>query len=242
MPTRQNHRGRHPEDDVLFSAKYIPVLRRGVVDLSFLFSRGYSDKSAVKLVGDHYQLDTRQRRAVRGAACSDESQQYRAEHHVSPGALDGTRLCVDGYNLLITVESALAGGVLLRGRDGCIRDLASLHRSYRKVAETVPAVRLIGETLVSLNVASVHWHFDAPISNSGRLRALLCEEAENHGWNWDVALTDRTDQVIRESSDVVVTSDSWILDGAERWTNLTQHVVGNLRPAPDVVDLGCERD
>ena len=43
-------------------------------------------------------------------------------------------------NVLITLESALGGGVLLRCRDGCLRDMASLHGTYRIVDETDPAL------------------------------------------------------------------------------------------------------
>ena len=38
--------------------------------------------------------------------------------------------------MLTTIEAALAGGVILAARDGAYRDMASMHGSYRKVAET----------------------------------------------------------------------------------------------------------
>ena len=49
-------------------------------------------------------------------------------------------LWIDGYNALTTIESALSGSVILRARDGCYRDMASMHGTYRKVQETVPAI------------------------------------------------------------------------------------------------------
>jgi hypothetical protein len=59
MTQRQRHRGRHPEDERLFSGKCLPVLRMAVVDLSFLLTRAYARDAALQVVGDHYQLDAR---------------------------------------------------------------------------------------------------------------------------------------------------------------------------------------
>ncbi len=238
MPHKQHHRGKHPEDARLFSKKWIPILREAAADLSFLFSRGYSEKSALKLVGDHYQLDQRQRRGVLGAACSEASLEYRQAHVLETNGLAGQTLRIDGYNILISVESAMAGGILLRGRDGCIRDLASVHGSYHKVEETLGAIHALGRTLERLNIAMAHWYFDAPVSNSGRLKALLYEEAEKFGWNWHIELDHNPDKILAESDGVAVTSDGWILDRASNWANVGEVVTCSLEPRPEVIDLG----
>lgn len=237
MPQRQLHRGQHPEDAKLFDAKQLPVLCRAVTDLSFLLSRGYAEKAAQKLVGDHYQLDVRQRRAVLGASCTENSIARRRAHEASAAALAGCNLHVDGYNILIVIECALSEGVLLRGRDGCVRDLASIHGSYHAVEETLPAVRLLGNAIANLHVAHTRWFFDAPVSNSGRLRALFLGEAEARGWPWSVELTSNPDRDLAVSRDIVATSDSWILDRAEHWFNLAAAAFTLLSPRPRVLDL-----
>jgi len=238
MPQRQHHRGQHPEDARLFAQKWIPTLRAAVVDVSFLLTRNYSRDAALRLVGGHYQLDARQRRAVLRTACSDASLRRRAAHRIGEDGLNGQALVIDGYNLLITAESILGDAILLRGRDGCVRDMASMHGSYRKVEETAPAIQLIGETLQPLPAARIQWFFDAPVSNSGRLRATLCQEAETHGWSWQVDVADNVDRLLAESSDIVVTSDGWILDHARRWFNVTELILAKTHAAARVIDLG----
>lgn len=235
MPNKQRHRGRHPEDDRLFSERCLPRLRAGAADLSFLHTRGYAEKAALKLVGDHYQLDARQRMALQRTACSDAALQRRKSHHIEPETLEGAVMAIDGYNLLITVESALSGGILLEGRDGCIRDLASLHGAYHRVEETLPAVSLAGRLLERLHVASILWYFDAPISNSGRMRSLLLETAKEHAWPWRVELLPNPDHFLAACEAVVVSSDSTILDKTERWTNLMPLLIESLRPTPSVL-------
>ena len=84
--------------------------------------------------------------------------------------------------MLTTVEAALAGGVLLAARDGTYRDMASMHGSYRKVAETGPALELIGRTASELGVSECLWYLDRPVSNSGRLKTLMEELAAARGW------------------------------------------------------------
>lgn len=238
MPFKQHHRGRHPEDDRLFRDDRIPVLREAVANLSFLLSRNYSDVSALKLVGDRYQLSARHRRAVSAAACSDASLNHRAGAAVPAREMEHRAVCIDGYNLLITVESILAGGLLFKGRDGCIRDLASVHGSYRKVEETHPAVHLIGQALAGLTVPHATWYLDAPVSNSGRLRALLHEDAEASGWDWTVELVNGTDRALADAEEVIITSDGWILNRARAWTNLAETILQTVPRPTRLINLG----
>ena len=64
MPDHRTHRGPHPEDAGLFAPAAGPGLRAATADLSWLLSRGYASPSAMKIVGDRYALDARQRMAV----------------------------------------------------------------------------------------------------------------------------------------------------------------------------------
>src|SRR5690606_30012086 len=156
MPDERQHRGRHPDDDRLFAPAAWPRLRSAVSDLSWLQGRGYAAPSALKLVGDRYQLEQRQRIAVARCACSDEALASRIGRQVSTAALRGQELALDGFNVLMTVEAALAGGVLLAARDGCLRDMASVHGTYRQVAETEPAVELLARMLATWEVSHCH--------------------------------------------------------------------------------------
>ena len=60
----RQHRGPHPADQNLFGNEQLPRLRNAVADLSWLLTRGYAAKAAVKLVGDKNSLTERQRLAL----------------------------------------------------------------------------------------------------------------------------------------------------------------------------------
>lgn len=237
MPNKQKHRGAQTNDKRLFRKRDIPLLRDAVADLSWLLSKGYAEKSAKKVVGDRYKLRERQRKAVQRAACADASLKYRKEHELTIHDIRGGSLSIDGYNLLIGVECALSGAYLFKCRDGCIRDIASIHGSYRRVEETLPALTLIGKTLEELGAEKVNWFFDAPVSNSGRLKTLLYELAEAHEWNWDVELSNNPDKILAASHDIVISNDGWVLDKTGKWVNLLRYLVEMNPELNNVIDL-----
>jgi hypothetical protein len=235
-PDTRRHRGAHPADAELFAADELAKLRQAVVDLCWLLSRGYNMTSSLKLVGDRYGLRERQRLAVSRSACSDQDRQRRKDHCIPVDQIRDQPVTVDGFNLIITVEAALSGGPLLIGVDDCIRDLSSVHGSYRSVEETDRAITMIGDALVKLSPSSVHWLLDRPVSNSGRLAAKLKDLASRSNWPWVVEVVFNPDAAIISSPAIAITSDSPILDRVSRWSNLKSHLLAHL-PAAWTLDL-----
>lgn len=233
----RRHRGAHPKDRRLFDAAILPALRGAIADLSWLLSRGYPAAASLKLVGDHFALKERQRLTVARAACSDQQKESRERTRLPLESINRQDLLIDGFNIIITTEAALSGGVLIRCRDGCVRDMSSVHGSYRSVAETEEAIRLIGEILFGAEPTSVLWLLDRPVSNSGRLAQRIREMAAEHNWPWGVEVVMNPDKVLRSSDQTVVTSDSNILDGVKGWINLGEILVTQRLPESWIVDL-----
>ncbi len=175
--------------------------------------------------------------AVLRSSCSDAARDARAAREVAPEALAGSHVLVDGYNALITVEAALAGGVLILGRDGCLRDLASLHGHFKRVEETRPALERIGTALMTWGADRVTVLLDSPVSNSGRLAGQMREMAEALGWPWQVELVPNPDTVLVERDGIVATSDSAVLDACGPWVNLARHVVAQHVPGATWIAL-----
>ena len=144
LPGKPSHRGPDPHDASAFDAASLPALRGAAVDFCWLLSRGYASVSALKLVGDRFSLTERQRQAVRRSACSDDDRAMRLTKNCSGTELSGYDLVIDGFNVLTTIEAALGGAVVLSCRDSTFRDIAGLHGTYRRVAETAPALDLLG--------------------------------------------------------------------------------------------------
>jgi len=240
MPDQRIHRGPHPEDGRLFAADHLPILRQAVCDYSLLLSKGYAQPSALKLVGDHFSLDRRQRLAVMRSACSDTQLAARSQREIPPSAAAEKNLLLDGYNILITLEAALSGAFLLLGRDGCLRDLSGIHGTWRKVAETTTALEWIDRTLSSISPCRVRWLLDRPVSNSGRLKTLIEDLISKNNRPWTVELQQNPDKILRESPDPIATGDSAVLDACHQWLNLTALALQNPPAAslkPPIIDL-----
>lgn len=236
MPHKQHHRGAQSDDHKLFRPQIQPLLKAAVYDYCFLLTRGYAEDALFKLVGDRYQLTQRQRFAVMRCACSTQSQKYRQKHHQNE-LLNQNYLLIDGFNLLITIESALAKGVIFEGRDGCFRDLASIHSTYKRVEETETAIQLIGDYTKRWKLPQLYWYLDQPVSNSGRLKQKLMAKAREHGWNWEAELVQSPDYLLKQSADPVVTTDSYILDHAFKWVNLGKWLIESAISESFIVSL-----
>lgn len=237
MPDTRSHRGPDPHDARAFDAESIPALRAAVDELSWLLERGYAIHASLKLVGDRWGLTERQRKAVARCACGASALATRICHRVEPEDVAGQPVVLDGFNVLTTLEAALGGAVVLVGRDGCLRDIAGVHGNYRKVEETVPAAILVGETLEELDAGRCTWLLDRPVSNSGRLGALLRTLAEERGWDWQVELPFTADPVLASSPEVVATADSVVLDACAGWLNLARFTAELHIPRAHLVDL-----
>ena len=237
MPDKRTHRGPHPADAKLFSEKVIPDLRDAVADYSLLLTKGYAEKSSLKLVGDKFSLTERQQIAVMRCSCSDQHLEPRKNREIKTSELTGQILALDGYNVLITIEAAISGGIIFKGRDGCFRDLASIHGTYRKVTETIPALELIGKFLKESQINNCLWLLDSPVSNSGRLKMLIGELAEKNSWDWEIELSISPDTELIKGDRPAASSDSVILDGCKNWVNLTRAIIETKLPQTWLIDL-----
>jgi hypothetical protein len=232
VPDSRKHRGPGPQDTAWFGHGCRPDLAAAVADLSWLLTRGYAGTSSLKLVGDRYRLVERQRVAVVRSACSDAALARRHATRVGLGALAGRPLRIDGFNLILTLESALGGGVVLGGRDGCFRDLASVHGTYRRVEETAPALSLTSRWLTAWGIGPCTWLLDAPVSNSGRLAAMI------RALGWRAEVVPDPDVILAAHGDAIATADSGILDRCGPWVNLARLLVEAAVPGAFVVELG----
>src|SRR4030042_686811 len=126
-------------------------------------------------------------------------------------------------------------GVIFKGRDGCFRDLASIHGTYRKVTETIPALQLVGKFLKEIGVSEAIWLLDSPVSNSGRLKTLIGELAQDNNWNWEIELLISPDAELKKTDLIVVSSDSVVLDGCKSWTNLAAEIITQKLPSAKII-------
>ncbi len=235
MTTR--NRGKESDDDKFFSQRWLSVLKEAVDDLCFLLTRGYAENSALQVVGNRYRLNKRQRNAVLRISCSNQSIEIRHSSCYLEDELEGKIVDIDGFNLIILLESALSGAYVFKGRDGLYRDISSVYGSYKRVVKTEEAILIVGRFLKDLKVKSVSWYLDQPVSNSGRLKTRLMEISNENDFRWYVNLVFDPDKVLSKSKNIVVSSDGWVLEQVEKWFNLGAYLIEGVIRSANVIDV-----
>lgn len=196
-------------------------------DLRYLLNRGYKRKNLktlLALVGDRYRLNGRQRTLLGKAVFSDaESEQRKGKLVVAKG-IEGRTLGIDGYNVLLTVESALQGEPILLADDGLIRDIAGKSSRYKPGEATIKALDLILATLRQYPPREVTALFDERMSKSLRLAREFTERLEQRGLSGGGSTSRYPDEEIL-AEEVVSTSDSAPIDRATRVFDLAGHII-----------------
>jgi hypothetical protein len=125
----------------------------------------------------------------------------------------------------------------LKGYDGCCRDVAGIHGGYHVVEETLPAICLVATLAIQFGVSRCHWWLDRPVSNSGQLKTLLLETANQYQWDWVVDLDFNPDNVLSCCDQIVASSDSLVLDQCSCWFNLAGQIIAKSIPTASLVDF-----
>ncbi|NIF07117.1 DUF434 domain-containing protein [Chryseobacterium sp. Tr-659] len=220
------NRGKNTGDDTLFGLeKQIGKLKLAVEDMQYLLTREYPEKAASELVGNRYRLKTRQIQALRGASASLNQLRNRKSKQLEVSDLKGKTIYLDGFNVLILLESLLSGAYVFEGLDGCIRDLSGVHGTYKRVNQTLRAVELVAAFFQKNEIQKLIWIFDQPVSNSGRIKQIILDFAAEHQLNWEADLQFNPDKFLAESSAIIISSDAWILDHCKEWFNLIGYLI-----------------
>ncbi len=220
-------RGPHQKDRQLFGEEQLDRIRDAAADLRYLLGRGYAQPGALKLVGDRFQLTSRQRQLLFRGVCDPRVAEELQTGQVGSEGIRGAPLLVDGHNVLITLETAVAGGILIRSDDGFLRDIAEKHGAYRQSEHTDRAIDILREGLGELAPATVACFLDRPLPFSGLLAQRVREALGN---SVSVDVVPSADGALKaavgaSAGSVVATSDSAILRAVPRTFDLTRYLV-----------------
>lgn len=232
------NRGKNTGDDTLFgSEKQIDKLRLAVQDMNYLLSRDYAERASSELVGNHYRLKTRQIQALRGASASENQIQNRRSKQVEISDLKDKIIYLDGFNILILLESLLSEAYIFKGLDGCYRDLSGVHGTYKRVNQTQKSIELVSRFFQKTKLQKLIWIFDKPISNSGRIKQIILEFAQKNNLNWEVDLQFNPDKFLAENAEIIASSDAWILDHCKKWFNVIDYLIQEEKLSVNLIKM-----
>jgi hypothetical protein len=201
------------------------VLKEAAVDLRYLLDRGYRKESALRLVGDKYQLDKSERLVLYRSTYSKNEIQNVKEKMLESSMVSGKDLWIDGFNVLNTVEAALKGELLILCDDGIVRDFSQVYGRYRFSQLTLSSLQLIMGELKNLHPSCVRVFYDSQISKSGEIAKITREVISNLGLRGDAETTKTVDSILSKTDAVVCTSDSVILSACRYIFDLAGYII-----------------
>lgn len=232
---KQTRRGFVPTDKIEFSESACETLWQAGRDFYYLLNHGYPVKGASTFVGNHFSLSERQRLAL---VRSISSQENRLQRKVKEQTTKFDYGCVhiDGFNTIITLETALSHSLLLYCMDNTIRDLAGVRGTYRIIDKTETAILLILKQLEQWKIKQAVFYLDAPVSNSGNLKTVILQLSKQTPIEIEVMVTPQVD-VILQTLPYVITSDAIILNRCISWINLTREILFQQIPDAWYIDF-----
>jgi len=181
----------------------------------------------LKLVGDRHRLSRVERNCLFRGIVDDATADSRTRKWATPDEVRGSSLGVDFFNVLITVETYLKGGMLFLADDGATRDAAAMHGSWRRSAVTDTALDAVLAALGRMGPDRIDAYLDSPVAHSGELAAVLRDRIARSvpQASCAVELAASADWPLKRYRGIVASSDSVVLDSAVRVLDLPRHAL-----------------
>jgi len=141
---------------------------------------------------------------------------------------------VDGYNVLITLESILTGKQVVKCDDGYIRDLRAIFGKYKPSRATDRALAELLNLLKKARLGEVVVLFDKQVSRSGELAGATRRGLEKFGLNGNSTAVVGVDFKLR-AFDVVASSDRAIILRAKAVWDIPSELL--KRKKANIIDL-----
>jgi hypothetical protein len=186
----------------------------------YLVNRGYPKDSAIRFVSNHHRLPIEQRFVLARVVVASNIACRRLSKAIHLEALHENAVFVDGYNVLIIVESILAGCSVYLSDDGFLRDTRGIFRSYRASEFTVPALSEILDVLTMAGPDRVEVLLDQQIGMSGQLAAQIAEMMTRRGLAWTARTVRDVDRQLKMAQGIVATADGNVIDASSQVIDL----------------------
>jgi len=173
------------------------------IDLRFLLNRGYDKARAIRFVGNKFQLDKSERHILYRALYSKDEINATKKKLVPFEQISGKHLAVDGYNVLITVESLLSKKTIINCDDGIMRDVSGI----------------FGSKLLQ-------FFFDSQVSKSGELSKIIREKINELQLIGNAETVKQVDTTLKKlNCDIIATSDTIIIAQVSAVVDIPQRIL-----------------
>ncbi|MHA1860905.1 MAG: DUF434 domain-containing protein, partial [Candidatus Ranarchaeia archaeon] len=213
-----------------------PLLLEAASDLRYLLNRGYNREGALRLIVDRYLLSKEDRMVLYRNIYRTDVVNQRMKKIVKPSDIRDQIIRIDGYNVLITIETGIMGDFIVQGDDGFLRDIAGRHRSYTGGEVTSNALEMIINGIDKLKPSKVTILFDRPISHSGKLSSLCTRLFRERNILGVSETSHHVDRDLLSEQGIICSSDSVILDSARSIFDFAKFILKGIKSSIFVIN------
>ena len=214
----------------------MPDPEAAVSEIRYLLERGYPKKSAITYVCNHHRLDLEFRHIFTRIMYPQSTITSRRAKTVGCEDIEHNEVWIDGYNVLIGVESALRGDPVYLCDDGFLRDTRGVFRNFHSSDETEQALHEILSVLALHNPKRVEIVFDSQISKSGEMARQVYRKMKALGISGCARTSKQADFDLKKCNKLVATSDGGIIDAVEHVVNLQSCILERLQIKPIIIE------
>ncbi|WP_406671231.1 DUF434 domain-containing protein [Methanolobus sp. ZRKC4] len=192
-------------------------MAEAATDIRYLLERGYKKDSSIRFAGDHYRLDKNDRYILARTVFSPETSKARKKKKIHREELKGKTLLVDGYNVLITLESMLGGERMWIADDSFLRDIQGVFNNHTNDNLTFQAVEKMLSFLLSTEIKKTDVLLDTQMKRSGELAAFIRKRMKELSIKGEARTSRHVDYDLKNChpSYVVATADGIIIDSVK---------------------------
>ncbi|MCC6013076.1 MAG: DUF434 domain-containing protein [Candidatus Verstraetearchaeota archaeon] len=207
------------------------INKEAIYDLRYLLNRGYNKNSAIKFVGDRYLLNKEQRHVLYRTIFSENIAKLHKSKIVHPNEIRNNILLIDGFNVILTISSAIEGKPIYLCDDGIVRDVSGLHGNIlkRNIEKTLKIIML---ELNVLKPKEAIFFFEKSVSKSGEIANKVRNLLKENNLCGDARLVSSSDFYLSLLKGIVATSDSVIIEKAEKIFDLAGYIINKLGIKP----------
>ncbi len=198
-------------------------------EVRYLLDRGYPSGPAIRFVSDHHRLPLESRFVLTRVTVPSTLAASRKDKRISASELEGKNVAIDGYNVLITVESLIAKAPVYLCDDGFLRDTRGIFRRYRSSDHTTLAINEILSILKESRVGRSEVLLDQQISKSGKLAAQIRKMMADFEVSGCAKTAKDVDKRLKLATSPVATGDGTIIDAVTEVVDLPAEVANRRR-------------
>lgn len=150
-------------------------------------------------------------------------------------SLRGRSVFVDGYNVLITAESLMAGFPVYLCDDGLVRDTRGYFRRHRSSPIAIRALYEILDLLAEAAPSRLEVLLDEQISRSGELASIVRAKMGERRLLGDARCVRDADHQLKICGGIVSSSDGNVIDSATNIIDLPAEIARRLKISTQIV-------